>query len=195
MEVRPDQHVAWASGRNAVLPVAHQTTRVSWRPQRKARTPHHRQRRWRTRRQERTHTRSGKGERHIIGSACFAAEMWKGRDCARVESGSRSRPGVNALSVNAPSVNDRTLRSQFSSSQFLVLGSQFSVLSSRFLVLGSQFSVLSSRFSVLGSQFSVLGSRFSVLSSPHPATRAAIPPYPSVPVAHRHRHSLLRPRT
>jgi len=95
--------VVQASGRNAVSPVALQTAGARWHPQRKGRTPHHRQRRWRTRRQERTHTRSGKGERHIIGSACFAAEMWKGRDCARVESGSRSRPGVNALSVNAPS--------------------------------------------------------------------------------------------
>ena len=90
--------VVQASGRNAVSPVALQTAGARWHPQRKGRTPHHRQRRWRTRRQERTHTRSGKGERHITGSACFAAEMWKGRDCARVESGSRSRPGVNAPS-------------------------------------------------------------------------------------------------
>jgi hypothetical protein len=50
-------------------------------------------------------------------------------------------------------------------SQFLVLSSQFSVLSSWFSVLGSQFSVLGSWFSVLGSQFSVLGSWFLVLGS------------------------------
>ena len=51
------------------------------------------------------------------------------------------------------------------SSQFLVLGSWFSVLSSRFSVLGSWFPVLGSRFPVLGSWFSVLSPRFSVLGS------------------------------
>src|SRR5215471_8499403 len=42
------------------------------------------------------------------------------------------------------------------SSQFSVVGSQFSVLSCRFSVVGSQLSVLSCRFSVVGSQFSVI---------------------------------------
>ncbi len=76
-----------------------------------------------------------------------------------------------------------------------VPGSRFSVLSSRLLVLSSQFSVLSSRFLILSSRFPVPGSQFSVLSSPHPATRSAIPPHPSVPVAHPRQHSLPHPRT
>ncbi len=130
-----------ANAASSAAPVAHQTAGAYPHPQRKGRTPHHRQRLFRGRNVEGARLRP-RGKRIEVTPRCERLQL-----------------------------NDRTLRSQFSSSQFLVPGSW------------------------PGSWFSVPGSWFLVLSSPHPATRAAIPPYPSVPVAHRHRHSLLRPRT
>jgi len=124
-----------ANAASSAAPVAHQTAGAYPHPQRKVRTPHHRQRLFRGRNVEGARLRP-RGKRIEVTPRCERPQ------CER------------------PQLNDRTLRSQFSSSQFLVPGSWF-----------------------------------LVLSSPHPATRAAIPPYPSVPVAHRHRHSLLRPRT
>jgi hypothetical protein len=138
-----------ANAASSAAPVAHQTAGAYPHPQRKGRTPHHRQRLFRGRNVEGARLRP-RGKRIEVTPRCERPQ------CER------------------PQLNDRTLRSQFSSSQFLVPGSWFLVP---------------------GSWFLVPGSRFLVLSSPHPATRAAIPPYPSVPVAHRHRHSLLRPRT
>ena len=124
-----------ANAASSAAPVAHQTAGAYPHPQRKVRTPHHRQR------------------------------LFRGRN---VE-GARLRPRGKRIEVTPRRERPQCERPY------------------------SPFPVL--KFSVPGSWFLVPGSRFLVLSSPHPATRAAIPPYPSVPVAHRHRHSLLRPRT
>ena len=101
-----------ANAASSAAPVAHQTAGAYPHPQRKVRTPHHRQR------------------------------LFRGRN---VE-GARLRPRGKRIEVTPrcerPQLNDRTLRSQFSSSQFLVPGSWFLVPGSWFLVLGSWFSVL-----------------------------------------------------
>ena len=59
----------------------------------------------------------------------------------------------------------RTPLPQYSSTQYPVLSTQYSVPSTQYPVLSTQYSVPSTQYSVLGTQYSVLGTQYSVLST------------------------------